>query len=72
MSLQRIIGIVIAVVGIVLLVLGVRAADSFASDVSNLFTGNPTNRAIWLTIGGIAAIIVGAALAAMPARALRR
>lgn len=45
--------------GIVLIVLGVSATNSFSSDVSRFFTGSPTDKAIWMLIGGIAATAVG-------------
>jgi hypothetical protein len=51
--------IALLVVGIVLIIWGVSALDSFSSDVSRFFTGSPTNKAIWLTIGGIAAAVIG-------------
>ena len=47
------------VVGIILIIFGINATNAFASDVSNFFTGSPTNKAIWLLIGGIAAAILG-------------
>ena len=47
--------------GIVLVVIGVAATKSFASDVSRFFTGSPTDKAIWMMIGGIVAIIIGLA-----------
>lgn len=68
MSLPRIIGIALVLIGVWLLVLGLRATDSFSSQVSNFFTGSPTDRAIWLTLGGAAAIIVGAGAALIPRR----
>jgi hypothetical protein len=46
-------------VGVLLLIWGVNAMDSFSSDVSRFFTGSPTDKAVWLMIGGIAAAIVG-------------
>ena len=46
-------------VGILLIIMGVSASESFSSDVSRFFTGSPTNRAVWLLIGGIASTIVG-------------
>jgi hypothetical protein len=49
----------IFVIGVVLLVLGLNASDSFASEVSELFGGSPTDKAIWLLVGGIFATIVG-------------
>lgn len=66
--MQRIIGIALVVIGVVLLVMGINAADSFSSQISEFFTDSPTDKAIWLTIGGIAAIIVGAGMAALPAK----
>lgn len=47
------------VAGIVLLIWGVSASESFSSDVSRFFTGSPTNNAMWLLIGGIVAGVVG-------------
>ena len=47
------------VVGILLMIWGVSASESFSSDVSRFFTGSPTNKAMWLLIGGIVAAVVG-------------
>lgn len=47
--------------GIVLVIYGVAASESFSSDVSHFFTGSPTDKTIWLLVGGIIAIIIGAA-----------
>ncbi|MCY3001280.1 MAG: DUF3185 family protein [Planctomycetota bacterium] len=43
---------VLLVAGIVVLTVGVIESDSVASDVSRLFTGEPTDRALWLMVGG--------------------
>jgi hypothetical protein len=56
----------VLVIGIVLLVMGIRALDSFGSQFSKFFTGSPTDRAVWLTIGGVAAILVGVTTALVP------
>ena len=45
--------------GIVLIVIGVNATKSFSSDVSRFFTGSPTDKAVWMLIGGIVAACVG-------------
>jgi len=45
--------------GIVLVVFGVAATESVSSDVSRFFTGSPTDKAIWMLLGGIVAIIIG-------------
>jgi uncharacterized membrane protein YidH (DUF202 family) len=45
--------------GIVLIVIGVNATKSFSSDVSRFFTGSPTDKAVWMLIGGIVAAAMG-------------
>ncbi len=45
--------------GILLTVYGVAASKSFNSDVSRFFTGSPTDRAIWMLVGGVVAIVIG-------------
>ena len=57
--MNRLISLVVAVVGVVLIVMGIAAMDSFSSDISRFFTGNPTDRAVWLLIGGTVATVVG-------------
>lgn len=60
--MNRILAVVLLVAGGCLLVYGLQASQSFSSDVSRLFTGSPTDRTIWLIVGGAAAAIAGAAL----------
>jgi hypothetical protein len=45
--------------GILLLIFGVSATGSFSSDISRFFTGSPTDKAIWMLIGGAVLSIVG-------------
>jgi len=45
--------------GLVLMIIGINATNSFSSDVSQFFTGSPTDKAIWMLIGGIVATVVG-------------
>jgi hypothetical protein len=45
--------------GILLTIYGVVASNSFSSDISRFFTGSPTNKAIWMLVGGVVAIIIG-------------
>lgn len=47
------------VAGIVLIVWGVNASESFSSEVSKLFTGSPTDKAMWMTIGGVVLACIG-------------
>ena len=53
--MNRFVPIAVLVGGVVLLVLGINAIDSFSSDVSRFFTGSPTDKAVWMLIGGIVA-----------------
>ena len=57
--MNKIIFIALLVGGVVLIILGVQATNSFSSDVSRFFTGSPTNKAIWMLIGGIVAGVIG-------------
>ena len=56
------IGIALLVVGIALITYGFDASDSVSSDVSRTFTGAPTNKTMWLLLGGTASAIVGAVM----------
>lgn len=57
--MNKAISIALIIGGLVLIVLGVQAMDSFGSDVSRFFTGSPTDKAVWMLIGGIIAASVG-------------
>jgi hypothetical protein len=57
--------IALLVVGVVLLIFGFDAYHSASSGISQAVTGAPSDKAIWLLIGGaIAAIVGGVSLAA--------
>ena len=57
--MNKAVSLVILAGGIVLVIYGVAASNSFNSDVSRFFSGSPTDKTIWLLIGGIIAIIIG-------------
>lgn len=57
--MNKTISIALLVGGIGLMIFGVNATNSFSSDVSRFFTGSPTNKAVWMLLGGIAATAVG-------------
>ena len=59
--MNKAVSLVIFAAGIVLVVFGVAATKSFASDISRFFTGSPTDKAIWMLLGGIVAIFIGLA-----------
>jgi len=60
--MNRIFSIALLAGGIVLMIFGINATESFGSDVSRFFTGSPTDKAIWMLIGGITASVVGLGL----------
>jgi len=53
------ISIALLIGGIVLMIFGINATNSFSSDVSRFFTGSPTDKAVWMLIGGLIAAMVG-------------
>jgi len=44
------------------MIFGFQATNSFSSDVSRFFTGSPTDKAIWMLIGGLIAAVMGLAM----------
>jgi drug/metabolite transporter (DMT)-like permease len=59
MSGRRVIGIVLAVVGIVLLYFGLTASDSLVDQASKTFTGRFTQQTMIYIILGIVALVGG-------------
>ena len=57
--MNKIVSLALLVGGVVLMILGINAMNSFSSDVSRFFTGSPTDKAVWMLIGGIVATGVG-------------
>ena len=47
------------VAGVVLTVMGINASNSISSSVSRALTGSPTNKAVWMLVGGIVMGIIG-------------
>ena len=53
----------LVIVGAVLIVLGFQAADSVQSEVSEAFTGTPSDQSIWyFVLGGLALLAGGGGL----------
>jgi uncharacterized membrane protein YidH (DUF202 family) len=57
--MNKLISLALVAGGIVLVVMGVNATNSFNSDVSRFFTGSPTDKAVWMIIGGVVASLAG-------------
>lgn len=66
--MPSIVGAVLLVAGAILLFYGLSAGDSFGSEVSKFFTGKPTDRTIWLVVGGAASIVAGLLFVGLPRR----
>ncbi len=65
--MNKAIGLALLVAGVVLIIYGINASHSVTSHVSQAFTGTPTDKTLWLLVGGSVAAIVGAAMAFIPA-----
>jgi len=60
--MNKAIGIALLVVGVILLVWGINASESVGSQISETFTGKPTDKSIWMIIGGVVSGITGLGL----------
>lgn len=58
--MNQVLSMTLLVVGIISLVYWISASNSIGSSFSRLFTGSPTDKTIWLLIGGAFASLVGA------------
>jgi uncharacterized membrane protein len=66
---QRIIGVVCLIIGIVLLMRGHDMAQSIGSQVQQVWSGAPSNRSTYFYIAGIALTIFGVSQIVWPAKA---
>lgn len=67
--MNRIISTVLLIGGVTLIILGISAMDSFNSDISRFFTGSPTDKSVWMFVGGVVAIIAGSSGALFSSKA---
>ena len=57
--MRSVVGIALLVVGVVLFIFGMQASASLGSRLSELFTGAPSDRTLWLLVAGVVAAILG-------------
>ena len=57
--MNKLVSLALLIGGVVLMIIGINATNSFGSDVSRFFTGSPTDKAIWMLIGGTVAAVIG-------------
>jgi len=60
--MNSIVSIALLVGGVTLMIFGINAMNSFGSDVSRFFTGSPTDKSVWMLLGGIVATVMGLVL----------
>ena len=58
--MNKLLSIALLIGGILLIVYGINASNSISSSFSNLFTGSPTDKSIWMLIAGVVAAAIGA------------
>ena len=58
--MDKTISLAILAGGILLVIFGVNASNSVSSDISRIFTDAPTDKAIWMLVGGIVVTVIGA------------
>lgn len=63
MSMQKVAGLVLLVVGVILLYFGWQSSQSIGDQLAESFTGRFTDETLWLLVGGAAAVVAGGALA---------
>ncbi len=59
MPMSKPVSIALLIIGVVLLLYGLSAGDSLASEAKEAFTGTPTDKSLFLIIAGIIGIVVG-------------
>jgi hypothetical protein len=58
-NMNKLVSVALLAAGIVLLIFGFNASNSLGSDISRIFTGSPTDKAIWMLVGGAVLAVVG-------------
>ncbi|HCA79650.1 MAG TPA: hypothetical protein DEP53_07950 [Bacteroidetes bacterium] len=57
--MNRSVALAVLACGILLLILGITAYDSSSSEISRFFTGSPTDKSVWMLVGGTVGIVIG-------------
>jgi hypothetical protein len=58
--MNKVLSLALLAAGIMLAFFGFNEMHSFTSDISRALTGSPTDRALWMSIGGGVLIVLGA------------
>jgi hypothetical protein len=62
MSGNKVVGLALLVVGLILLYFGYQSSQSLGDQVFETFTGRFTDATLWLFIGGAASTVIGIGL----------
>jgi hypothetical protein len=62
MSSQRLLGLLILIVGIVIFILGINATHAFNEKIASSIEGHYSNKTTWYILSGIVCIVIGTAL----------
>jgi uncharacterized membrane protein HdeD (DUF308 family) len=57
--MNNMLGFALLVGGVILIIFGFNASHSAGSDISRVFTGNPSDRSMWMILGGAVAAVIG-------------
>lgn len=57
--MDKTISLAILAAGVLLIIFGINASNSVSSDISRAFTDTPTDKAMWMLIGGVVVSIIG-------------
>ncbi len=58
--MNKILSLALLAGGVVLIIYGISASNSIGSDFSRMFSGSPTDKTIWLLLGGVVLAAIGA------------
>jgi hypothetical protein len=57
--MNKLISLIFLAAGVALIIYGVSASNSIGSDFSRIFTGAPTDKSVWLLVGGVVLAAIG-------------
>jgi len=60
LRMNRAISLAFLAAGVPLSIFGASASDSLGSSISRFFTGSPTDKAVWMLVGGVVLSVIGA------------
>ena len=67
-DMNRIIGLALVLIGIILFYYGWQEGESLAGEIEEAVTGSPSDRSLGLIIGGILSFAIGAGLVLYPGK----